>query len=332
VVAYLARRIAMFVPVLFAISLVSFVIIDLPPGDFVTSLAAERELAGNEFSPAEQHALRQAYSLDGNIAERYWSWLTGIVLHGDFGRSFDWQRPVADLLAERMPMTIAVSLTALVFTYAVGVPIAIYSATHQYSFADYAVTFLGFVGLAVPGFLLALVLLWFFYTVFGMNVSGLFSPEYATAPWSVGKLLNLLSRIWFPMIILGIGGTAGLIRMLRANLLDELQKPYVVTARAKGLPEGPLLFRYPVRIAINPIVSSISWLLPALVGGEAFVSIVLDLQTTGPLLLQAVLRHDLYLSASIVFILSALTVLGGLVADLVLAWLDPRIRLGARAA
>jgi peptide/nickel transport system permease protein len=248
------------------------------------------------------------------------------VVEGDFGRSYRWNKPVSEVLAERVPLTVAISLFTTIFVFAVAVPIGIYSAVRKYSVFDYFFTFLGFIGLATPGFLLALVMLWLFYSLFGANMSGLFSQQFVDAPWSASKVLDLLSRIWFPMIIIGMSGTAGIIRVMRGNLLDELQKQYVITARAKGLGERPILFRYPVRIAINPIVSTIGWLLPAIVGGEVLVSIVLNLQTTGPVLLEAVTGQDLYLAASIILILSTLTVIGTLIADLLLAWLDPRIR------
>jgi peptide/nickel transport system permease protein len=326
VAGYIARRVLLLIPVLFAISMVSFVIIELPPGDYVSTLVAQMRQQGVELTPAEENALIRQYGMDKSVAHRYGVWLQNIVTEGDFGRSYRWNKPVSEVLEERVPLTIAISLFTTVFVFAVAVPIGIYSAVRKYSVFDYFFTFLGFIGLATPGFLLALVMLWIFYSVFGANMSGLFSQGYVDAPWSVSKFVDLLSRIWFPMIIIGMSGTAGIIRVMRGNLLDELQKQYVITARAKGLSERPILFRYPVRIAINPIVSTIGWLLPAIVGGEVLVSIVLNLQTTGPVLLEAVTGQDLYLAASIILILSTLTVIGTLIADLLLAWLDPRIR------
>lgn len=328
---YITRRVVMLIPVLFAISFVSFVIIELPPGDYLSSLTAEMRAQGVEMTASERESLERQYGLDEPLLVRYGVWMQNILFEGDFGRSFSWNKPVADILAERVPLTVAISLFTTIFVFAVAIPIGIYSATHKYSVFDYVFTFIGFVGIAIPGFLLALVMLWLFYTVFGINMSGLFSQEFVDAPWSVGKVLDLLSRIWFPMIIIGMNGTAGLIRVMRGNLLDELQRQYVITARAKGVREGPLLLRYPVRIAVNPIVSTIGWILPAIVGGEVLVSIVLNLQTTGPVLLEAVTSQDLYLASSIVFVLSFLTVLGTLIADLLLAWLDPRIRFGGGA-
>jgi peptide/nickel transport system permease protein len=326
VAGYIARRVLLLIPVLFAISMVSFVIIELPPGDYVSTLVAQMRQRGVELTPAEENALIRQYGMDQTVAERYGVWLKNIVVEGDFGRSYRWNKPVSEVLAERVPLTIAISLFTTIFVFAVAVPIGIYSAVRKYSVFDYFFTFIGFIGLATPGFLLALVMLWIFYSMFGANMSGLFSQEFVDAPWSLSKVADLLSRIWFPMIIIGMSGTAGIIRVMRGNLLDELQKQYVITARAKGLGERPILFRYPVRIAINPIVSTIGWLLPAIVGGEVLVSIVLNLQTTGPVLLEAVTGQDLYLAASIVLILSTLTVIGTLIADLLLAWLDPRIR------
>jgi peptide/nickel transport system permease protein len=328
---YIVRRLLLLIPVLFTISLVSFVLVELPRGDFLSSLTSEMRRQGVELTATEEAALRRQYGLDESVVERYTVWMGNIVLKGDFGRSYRDNKPVSDILIERIPLTIAISLATTIFIFAVSIPIGIYSATHKYSVFDYFFTFFGFVGIAIPGFLLALVLLWFFYSTFGWNMSGLFSQEFVGAPWSFDKVLDLLKRIWFPMVIIGMNGTAGLIRVMRGNLLDELEKQYTVTARAKGLGEGRLLFRYPVRVAVNPIVSTIGWLLPAIVGGEVLVSIVLNLQTTGPVLLEAVISQDLYLAASIILILSTLTVIGTLIADLFLAWLDPRIRMGRSA-
>ncbi len=328
---YITRRLLLLIPVLFAISLVSFVIIELPPGDYVSTLVAQMRQRGVEMTASERDSLIRQYGLDQSVAHRYGIWLKNIVVEGDFGRSYRWNKPVSEVLAERVPLTVAISLVTTIFVFALAVPIGIYSAVRKYSVFDYFFTFLGFIGLATPGFLLALAMLWIFYSLFGANMSGLFSQEFVDAPWTFSKVVNLLSRIWFPMIIIGMSGTAGIIRVMRGNLLDELQKQYVITARAKGLGERPILFRYPVRIAINPIVSTIGWLLPAIVGGEVLVSIVLNLQTTGPVLLDAVTGQDLYLAASIILILSTLTVIGTLIADLLLAWLDPRIRFGRAA-
>ncbi|WP_129665940.1 ABC transporter permease [Phytoactinopolyspora endophytica] len=322
---YVLRRLMMLLPVLFAVSVVSFIIIELPPGDVVSRIEAQRASQGFEMTEAERAALIQQYGLDQNIWARYLNWM-GDFLRGDLGRSFQWDRPVADLLAERIPLTIVISLATVAFIFAVAVPIGVYSAVHKNSLFDYLFTFLGFIGLATPNFLVALILLWLFHWLFGVNMSGSFSEEFVDAPWSLDKVLDLLSRIWFPVLIIGTAGTASVIRVMRGNLLDELEKQYVITARAKGMRESAVLVRYPLRIAINPIVSTIGWLLPSIVGGEVLVSIVLNLQTTGPLLLGSVINQDVYLAASIILILSVLTVVGTLVADLLLAWLDPRIR------
>jgi peptide/nickel transport system permease protein len=272
--------------------------------------------------------MKRMYGLDQPEIVQYYLWMRNMIVYGDFGRSFQWNKPVKTILLERIPLTMGVSLATTLFVFAVSIPIGIYSATHKYSAFDYLFTFIGFIGLSVPGFLLALVLMWVIYNLTGATVSGLFSAQYADAPWSVGKLLDLLKRIWFPMFVIGMSGTAGLIRVMRGNLLDELQKQYVVTARAKGLSERTLLLRYPVRIAVNPIISTIGWILPSIVGGEVLVSIVLNLQTTGPVLLQAVRFQDMYLAGSITLILSILTIVGTLIADILLVWVDPRIRFG----
>jgi peptide/nickel transport system permease protein len=326
--SYILRRLILLVPVLIVISVVVFVIIQLPPGDYLTTYIEQLRQSGIELSEDHAEALRRQYGLDKPIYHQYLIWISNILLRGDFGRSFGWNKPVKAVLLERIPMTIGVSLASTLFVFAVAVPIGIYSATHKYSVFDYFFTFIGFIGLSVPGFLLALVLMWLLYSLWGIQVGGLFSPEFVGAPWSLAKLLNLLSRIWFPMIIIGMSGTASIIRVMRGNLLDELQKQYVVTARAKGLRERTVLFRYPVRLAINPIVSTIGWILPAIVSGEVLVSIVLSLQTIGPVLLRAVQTQDMYLAGSIALILSLLTVIGTLLADILLVWLDPRIRFG----
>lgn len=325
---YIARRLILLIPVLFSVSVIIFAIIQLPPGDYLTTYIEQLRASGIELQDDQAAALERQYGLDQPLWRQYTMWIGNIVLRGDFGRSFGWQKPVNELLMERVPLTMAISLATTVFVFAVAVPIGIYSATHKYSFFDYAATFIGFFGLSVPGFLLALVLMWLLYTMFDLQVSGLFSPEYAAAPWSFAKVLNLLSRIWFPMIIIGINGTAGIIRVMRGNLLDELRKPYVTTARAKGLKEQRLLAKYPVRVAVNPIISTIGWILPSIVGGEVLVSIVLNLQTTGPVFLQAVRTQDMYLAGSIALILSMLTIIGTLLADILLVIVDPRIRFG----
>jgi peptide/nickel transport system permease protein len=326
--AYLIRRLLMIIPLFVLITIVAFIIIQLPPGDYLTSHIAALKQQGMEVSEDQIASLERQYGLDKPMTVQYFIWVKNILTRGDFGRSFYWSKPVGEILAERVPLTMIVSLATTIFVFAVAIPIGIYSAVHKQTIGDYFFTFVGFAGLSLPNFLLALVLLWFFYTTFGMSVTGLFSPEMVDAPWSFAKVLDLLRHLVLPMIIIGMAGTAGLIRVMRGNLLDELQKQYVVTARSKGIPENTVLFRYPVRIAMNPIVSAMAWILPSIVGGEVIVSIVLNLQTTGPVLLQAVLTQDMYLAGSITLILSMLTIVGSLLADILLASIDPRIRFG----
>lgn len=324
---FVVRRIALMVPTLLLISIVTFVIIQLPPGDFLTTYVANLSSQGEQVDAAEVAALRARYGLDEPMAMQYLTWIGGIITDGDFGRSFEWNRPVSDMLADRLPMTMVFMTATVLFTWVIAFPIGLYSATRQYSVTDYAATTFGFLGLAIPNFLLALALMWVGLNVFGQeSVGGLFSPEYQDAAWNLGKVLDLFGHLWVPMVVLGTAGTAGLIRILRANLLDELHKPYVVAARARGMRERRLLLKYPLRVALNPFVSTIGWALPVLAGGEVIVSSVLSLETTGPLLLSSLRSQDMYLAGSIILIVSALTVLGTLLSDVLLAWLDPRIR------
>jgi peptide/nickel transport system permease protein len=327
--AYIARRFVIMIPMLVLLSIISFVIIQLPPGDYLTTYINARRATGEVFNQAEIDALRAQYGLDQSVYVQYAKWIGNIVLHGNFGMSFFWSRPVNDLLVERLPITIFVSLASLIVVYVLAIPIAIFSAIYKYSWFDYLATTFGFVGLAMPSFLLALVISWLFFLISGDMVTSLFSLDFKEAPWSFPKFLDLLSNVWLPILIIGLSGTAGLIRTLRATLLDELSKPYVVTARSKGLTERRLLLKYPVRIAMNPVFSTIGWLLPGLINGGVIVGIVLNLQMIGPVLMQATLNQDMYLAGSIVLILGVLTVVGTLVSDVLLAWLDPRIRYGA---
>lgn len=327
--SYIVRRVIILIPLLVLLSVISFIIIQLPPGDYLTVYIQQLEASGQKFDEAEIARLRAQYGLDKPITVQYFKWMAS-VFRGEFGRSFQWQQPVGEVIAARLPITIAMSLASLFVVYIVAIPIAILSAVYQYSWFDYIATFGGFVGLAVPQFLLALTLSWFFYKLTGKMVTSLFSLAYRDAPWSWAKFWNLLSNIWLPVVIIGLSGTAGLIRTLRATLLDELRRPYVVTARAKGLTEFRLLFKYPVRVALNPVFSTIGWLLPGLINGGVLVGIVLNLQMIGPVLMTATLSQDMYLAGSIVLILSVLTVIGTLVSDILLAWLDPRIRYGER--
>jgi peptide/nickel transport system permease protein len=326
--AYIGRRLLMMIPTLFAVSLVSFIIIQLPPGDFMTTYVATLSAEGETIDADVIARLEARYGLNQPVHVQYYKWISNILLRGDFGYSWDWERPVAELIGQRLLLTFVISLSTLLFIWAVAFPVGIYSAVRQYSVGDYFFTFVSFLGRSIPSFLLALVLMWVAFSYFDQSVGGLFSSEYEEAPWSVGKVRDLLSHLWIPMVVLGIGGTAGLIRIMRANLLDELHKPYVVTARSKGLRESRLLLKYPVRAALNPFVSTLGWQLPRLVSGSSIIAIVLNLPTTGPLLLKALRAQDMYLAGSFIFILSTLTVIGTLISDLLLAWLDPRIQVG----
>lgn len=323
--SYILKRVLYIIPTLLLISIVSFIIIQLPPGDFLTSYIAQLSQTGEMVDEATIAALRHRYGLDQPYYIQYFKWMWN-MLHGDFGQSFEWNRPVNQLIWERLGLTVAVSLFTMVLTWVIAFPIGIYSATHQYSIGDYAVTFLGYIGLATPSFMIALILMWIAYSVFGASVGGLFSPEYIEAPWSWAKFVDMLGHLWIPAIVIGTAGTAGLIRTLRANLLDELHKPYVVAARAKGLPERQLFWKYPMRIAIVPFISTVGWSLPGIISGETITAVVLSLPTTGPLLLRALQSQDMYLAGSFVMLLSILTVLGTLISDILLGWVDPRIR------
>jgi peptide/nickel transport system permease protein len=326
---FILRRLLWMIVTLWAISVITFVIIELPPGDYLTSYIAALSETGETVDEAQVAALRARYALDDPAVLRYWKWLWGLV-QGDLGMSFEWNRPVVQLIGERILLTTLISIVTLLFSWAIAIPIGIYSAVRQYSVGDYVFTFLGFIGLAVPSFLLALVFMYVGYSVFGVSAGGLFSPEYQSAPWSWAKLGDLMAHVWIPVVIIGATGTAGLIRIMRGNLLDELRKQYVITARAKGVPPLRLLLKYPVRMAINPMISTIGYLLPAIVSGATIVSVVLGLPTTGPLLLKALMNQDMYLAGSMVMILATLTVVGTLISDLLLMWLDPRIRMEGR--
>jgi peptide/nickel transport system permease protein len=325
---YLVQRLILMIPTLLAISVLTFVIIQLPPGNYLDTLISELRAAGETADLQRVEFLRKQYGLDQPMWMQYWIWLKGL-LWGDLGYSFEYDRPVADIIGERLFLTIVVSAGAILFTWLVAFPIGVYSATHQYSWGDHGLTFLGFLGLATPNFLLALVLMFVSFTYFGVSVGGLFSPELQEAPWGWAKLVDLLEHLWIPVVVIGAAGTAGMIRRLRANLLDELKKQYVVTARAKGVPPRRLLVKYPLRIALNPFISDIGNLLPELISGSIIVSIVMSLPTTGPMLLRALRTQDMYLAGSFLMLMAVLTVIGVFVSDLALAALDPRIRQGA---
>ncbi len=322
---YMIRRLLYMFIVLFIVSIVAFIIIQLPPGDYITSYIRQLAESGQAVDEAQIASLRKQYDLDSPMYLQYFKWMWK-MLHGNFGMSFSWNKPVNKLIAERLPLTVMISLVTLVFTYIVAVPIGIYSATHQYSLGDYTFTVFGFVGLATPNFLLALILMFLFYKYFGLSVGGLLSPHFKLASWSFAKFVDLLKHLPIPIIVIGTAGTAGLIRVMRGCLLDELRKQYVITARAKGVAERKLLFKYPVRVAINPIISTIGWTLPAIVSGETLTAIVLSLPTMGPLLFRALLSQDMYLAGSTVMFLTFLTIIGTLISDLLLVWVDPRIR------
>lgn len=326
---YLARRLGLGLLTIWAVSVLSFVIIQLPPGDFVTTYINRLAESGSSASELEAAALRAEYGLDQPMVVQYARWVFQMV-QGNFGISLDTHQPVINVIGDRIWLTMMVTIAAILFTWAIALPIGIYSAVRQYSLADYVFTFLGFLGLAVPSFLLALVLMYVGLVRFGANVGGLFSAAYTNAPWSLAKLWDLMQHLPIPAIVLGLAGTAQLVRIMRANLLDELRKPYVITARAKGLSERQVVLKYPVRVALNPFASTIGFLFPQVVSGSIIVSLVLSLPTVGPLLLTALLDQDMFLAGAIVMLIGVLTVTGMLISDLILVWLDPRIRLFGR--
>ena len=324
---YIIRRFLYMLVLLAGASVISFAIIVLPPGDYLTSYINRLRSEGNEIAQEQAEALRRQYGLNQPLVMQYlkWAWK---FLHGDMGRSFQWQRPVAELIKERIGLTVLVSLVALLFTYAMAVPIGIYSAVRQYSIADYFFTVVGFAGVSVPDFLLALVLIVWMYKSFGVSVAGLYSTQFKGEPWTWAKVIDLIKHLPLPIIVIGMSGTAYIIRVMRGMMLDELNRPYVTTARAKGLTEWRLLTKYPVRVAMNPIVSTIGWTLPNIFSGQTIAAIVLGLPTIGPILYQALMQEDMFLAASTVMITTALTIVGTLISDILLGWLDPRIRLG----
>ncbi len=326
---YIVRRLLYMVVTFFVLTIVVFVIIQLPPGDYLDTYLAALEAQGAFADEAELEAIRRQFGLGGSPVEQYARWLWRF-LQGDMGRSFEWNQPVRALLAERLPYTVLISVISLFFTYVVAIPIGIFVATHQYRFSDYFWSVVGFAGLSIPDFMLALLLMYLLFKYFGISVGGLFSQEYATAPWSGAKLWDMLTHLVTPVIVIGTAGTAGIMRVMRATLLDELGRQYVVTAHAKGVPQRTLLFRYPVRVAVNPIISTVGWQLPAIVSGETIVAIVLSLPTTGPLLFRALLSQDMFMSGSIVMFLAVLTLVGTLLSDILLVWVDPRIRFESR--
>lgn len=323
---YILRRLIYMIPTLLAVSIVTFVIIQLPPGDWLTSYIARLSSTGETVDQATIESLKVRYGLGQPIYVQYGKWMSNL-LKGDFGQSFEWNKPVLDLIKEPMALTFVISFLGLIIHWIVAFPVGVYSAVKQYSIGDYLFTGIAFVGAAIPQFLVALVLMWYVFVQTGTNITGLFSPEYREASWSLGKVVDLLKHSVTPVLILGLLGSAGLIRTMRAMMLDELRKPYVVTGRAKGLKETRVIIKYPVRVALNPFVSTVGWSLPGLISGTTIISIVLGLPTTGPILLHALMSQDMYLAGSFLMLLSVLTILGTLLSDVLLGVLDPRIRL-----
>lgn len=318
------------IPTLAIISALIFAIIEAPPGDYFESYIAELQAQGESVDTARIQNLRKEYGFDKPPVERYFYWVAGMLV-GDFGYSFAYELPVTDVVGDRLFLTILVSFATILFTWIVAFPIGVYSATHQYSWGDYGFTFLGLIGLAIPNFILALVLMYLANVWFGTSIGGLMDPQFVNQPMSWDKFVSILHHLWIPVIVIGTAGTAGMIRRIRANLLDELQKQYVVTARAKGLHPLRALVKYPLRLSLNFFIADIGSLLPAIISGAEVTAIVLSLETTGPLLIQALKTQDMYLAGSFLMFLSFLTVIGVLISDIALAYLDPRIRLGGGA-
>lgn len=322
---YITRRVGWALLTIIVMSAISFAVIQLPPGDYLSTYIAMMASMGSEVTAAEVKNLTIQYGLDKPVYVQYFKWL-GMILRGNFGMSMEWMRPVLEVIGDRLGLTIAVSLGALFVTWGFALPIGIYSAVKQYSIGDYFFTFVGFIGIATPNFLLALILLYLGFKYFGVRVGGLFSPEYQVASWSWGKLWDLIRHLPLPALVLGLGSTAQLMRIMRANLLDELHKPYVVTARAKGLSEFRLIMKYPVRVALNPFISRLAYIFRYIVSGSIIVSLVLSLPTIGPLLLKSLLAQDMYLASTLILLLGTMTVVGTLISDILLMIVDPRIR------
>lgn len=324
--AYIMRRVLWAIPTLAFVSFISFVIIQLPPGDYVTAYAAQLRHGGEYITDAQEAVMRQQMGLNDPILTQYWRWISAIIFRGDFGHSLEWNAPVSDLIWDRLSLTLILSTMSMIVTWLIAIPVGVYSATRQYSFFDYVFTVFGFLGKGIPEFMLALILMWVSFSWLNIDVGGLLSPEYQNMPWTLAKFGNLLTHVWVPIVVLATGGAAGLIRVMRANMLDELRKPYVETAYAQGFSERTVVWNYPVRVALNPFISTVGWALPALFSGDIIAAVVLNLPTTGPLLLQALKMQDMYLAGSFILILSVFTVLGTLISDILLAWSDPRIR------
>lgn len=323
---YILQRVLLIPVLLFLFSVMVFALVQAPPGDFLTSYIATMASSGSSLEKETIEMLKQQYGLDQPVYIQYLRWV-GNLVQGNLGLSLEYQRPNAELISDRLGLTLVLALFAFVFTWIVAIPIGIYSATHRNSILDYIFTVLNYVGVATPNFMLALILMWWAYAYFDLSITGLFSREFEQAPWSFAKFIDLLKHIWVPMIVIGVAGTARLTRVMRANLLDELNKPYMVSGRARGLSEWQLVMKYPVRLAINPLASTIGWYLPELFSGSLIVATVMNLQNIGPLLLRSLINQDMYLAGSILMIYCFLAIIGTLLSDILLAWLDPRIRM-----
>ncbi len=323
---FVFKRLLMMVPTMLIISIIVFTVIQLPPGDFLSTLAAQLASQGEGLNETQLTLLRTRYGLDQPVMVQYGKWLYNIVAHFDFGQSFEWNKSVIDVIAPRIGITIGIAMLALSLTALIAIPCGIYVSLKQYSIRDNVMTLFSFLGLAIPNVLLTLVLMYVSFTLFDVSPGGLFSEEYRVAPWSFGRVVDLMKHLWIPVTVLAVAGVAEMVRVMRATMLDELSRPYVDTARAKGLSEARLTMRYPARIAINPIVSKLGWMIPIIISSEAVVSIVADIPTMGPLLLRALLSQDMYLAGAIILLLALFTVIGTLISDILLALIDPRIR------
>jgi peptide/nickel transport system permease protein len=323
---YFLQRLLLIPVLLLLFSIMVFALVQAPPGDYLTSYIATLSASGSSLDDAQIKALEQQFGLDQPVHIQYIRWIQSL-LRGRLGLSLEYQRPNAELIAERLWLTLVLAISAFIFTWIIAIPLGIYSATHRNTLLDYLTTVLNYIGVAIPNFMLALILMWWAYSQFGLSITGLFSREFEQAPWSFAKFADLLEHIWVPMIVIGIAGTARLTRVMRANLLDELNKPYMISGRARGLSEWQLVMKYPVRLAINPLASTIGWYLPELFSGSLIVATVMSLQNIGPLLLRSLINQDMYLAGSILLIYCFLAIVGTLISDILLAWLDPRIRM-----
>lgn len=324
-ISYILRRLLTMIPILFAVSVVTFILIQLPPGDYLTTFIASQAQSGEPVGMEQVEQYRKMYGLDKPLYIQYAQWVWN-MMHGDLGFSMMFKRPVKELIWDRLGLTTLIAVLSMLAAWLVSLPIGVYSAVRQNGFIDYLATFFGLVGMATPPFLVALVAVFLANRFLGMSLGGLFSEEYQTAPWSWGKVWDLCLHLWLPVFILTVGAMGAMIRTVRANLLDQLQMPYLDTARSKGMPEWRAILKYPVRIAINPLISTIGWMFPAMISAAVIVDVVLSLPTTGPLMLQALLNQDMHLAGALVMMLAVLTMIGTIVSDVLLAWADPRIR------